>query len=81
MTTLQLDAQIQRDYATIKDDDSRVRRLAKYLRRLVKEKEDPTLMTKEEFFAKIDKSLRQAEEGKVTRISSKEELHRFLDSL
>jgi len=42
---------------------------------------DDTLMTKEAFYAKIDRSLKQAQEGKVTTVSSIEELNTFLDSL
>ena len=38
-------------------------------------------MSKEEFFAKIDQALKEAEQGKVTRIRSKEELSAFFDSL
>lgn len=41
------------------------------------EKEDDTLMTEEEFYAKIDLSIKQAEEGKVTRVK-KEDLKAFL---
>lgn len=42
---------------------------------------DDTLMTKEDFFAKIDHSLQQALEGKVTKIKSIEELNTFLGLL
>jgi len=43
--------------------------------------EDDTLMSEEEFFAKIDRGLQQAKEGKVIRIKSKEKLMSFLDSI
>jgi len=43
--------------------------------------EDDTLMSKEEFFAKIDRSLQEYEEGKFTRVKGKEELKKFLSSL
>ncbi|MDR2130157.1 MAG: type II toxin-antitoxin system Phd/YefM family antitoxin [Odoribacteraceae bacterium] len=49
--------------------------------RLVPVKEDDTLMSKEEFFAKIDRSLKEIEEGKCTRIRTNEELKAFFDSL
>ncbi|NLJ01276.1 MAG: prevent-host-death protein [Bacteroidales bacterium] len=49
--------------------------------RIVPVVEDDTLMSKEEFFAKIDRALKEAEQGKVTRISSEEELASFFDSL
>lgn len=42
---------------------------------------DDTLMSKEEFFAKVDRALEEAREGKVTRVRTKEELTAFLDSL
>ena len=35
----------------------------------------------QEFFAKVDKSLEQARQGRVHRIDSKEELDQFLNSL
>ena len=42
---------------------------------------DDTLMSKEEFFAKIDKSLGEAKQGKLTRVSGLKELNSFLESL
>ena len=58
-----------------------MKQLAQYLKKLVAKKADPTLMTEEEFFAKVDKSLEQARQGRVHRIESKEELSQFLNSL
>lgn len=49
--------------------------------RIIPVEEDDTLMSKEEFFAKIERALEEAEQGKVTRITSKEELSAFFDSL
>lgn len=49
--------------------------------KLVPITEDDTLMSKEDFFRKLDKSLQQAKDGKTTRVSSKEELKALLDSL
>ena len=41
----------------IADNESLMRRLTKFVNKLVKEKEsDPTLMSKEEFFARIDEA-------------------------
>ena len=57
MTTVELNAQIWRDMAEIADSEQLMKQLAKYLKKLVAKKADPTLMTKEEFFAKVDKSL------------------------
>lgn len=49
--------------------------------RIVPVMEDDTLMSKEDFFAKIDQSLLDIQEGRFTRVSGKEELKEFLDSL
>jgi hypothetical protein len=81
MTTLELNAQIWRDMAEIADSEPLMKQLAQYLKKLVAKKADPTLMTEEEFFAKVDKSLEQARQGRVHRIESKEELSQFLNSL
>ena len=84
MTAIQLNAlnaQIQENIGLLSDSETLMKRLAKYVSKLVKEKEDPTLMTKEKFYARVDKSLEQAKQGKVHRIESKEELNQFLNSL
>lgn len=49
--------------------------------KLVPLTEDDTLMSKEEFFNKLDLSLQQAKEGKTIRVSSAEEIKTLLDSL
>ena len=43
--------------------------------------QDPTLMTKEEFFAKVDRAKAQYERGEYKTIHSHEELEAFLNSL
>ncbi len=43
--------------------------------------EDDSLMTREEFFAKVDRSLQQAEEGKVISFPTNEELFSFLENI
>ena len=70
MTAIQLNAEILRNMSIIAEDETLLKRAAKYLRKLVSEKEDSTLFTKEEFFARIDKARKQP--GK--QFSSVEEL-------
>ena len=43
--------------------------------------EDDTLMTKEELYTKIDKGIKEIKDGKGYKVSTKEDLERFLDSL
>lgn len=49
--------------------------------KLVPLTEDDTLMTKEEFFAKIDQAIERVRAGQYTEVTNKEELTAFLDSL
>jgi hypothetical protein len=42
---------------------------------------DDTYMTKEEMFAKIDEGIAEYKAGKTKTLSSKEEVHNFLNSL
>ena len=84
MTAVQianLNAEIQRNLGTLAEDETMLKRVAKYLRKLVKEKEDPSLMSKEEFVQKMERSKKEALEGKVHSIKSKEQLSQFLNSL
>ncbi len=45
-----------RNMSIIAEDENLLRRAVKYLRKLVAEKEDATLFTKEEFFQRIDEA-------------------------
>ena len=76
-----MNAELFRAMGEIADDETMMAKVLKYVKKLAAKKADPTLMTKEEFFAKVDKSLEQARQGRVHRIESKEELGQFLNSL
>ena len=55
MTATQLNAEILRNMSIIAEDENLLKRAAKYLRKLVNERQcDPTEFSKEEFFARID---------------------------
>ena len=82
MTALQLNAEVLRNMSIIAEDENLLKRVAKYLRKLVAEKPaDPTEMTREEFFASLDRGEEEYRQGKTHRINSKAELTQFLDSL
>lgn len=81
MTTLELNAQIWRDLAEIADSEPLMKQLAKYLKKLVAQKSDPTLMTKEEFFARVDEAREEIRQGKGKRFSDPEEMNAWLNSL
>ena len=75
MTALQLNADIYQNLAILSQDESMLEKAAKSLRRLVnKMTEDPTCMTKEEYFAMLDR----AEKGPRHRMLPDEDLTAFL---
>ena len=81
MTALELNAQIWRDMAEIADSEPLMKQLAKYLKKLVAKKQDPTLMTKEEFFAKIERAEQQMERGEYSVLLPGEDLTSHLKRL
>ena len=69
MTTSQLTAEILQNLSVLAESEDMMTRVAKYLRKLVKEKEaDPTLMSKEEFFEKLDKAEEDYQKGNYTTL-------------
>ena len=82
MTALEMNAELLRNMSIIAEDEDLLKRAARYLRKLVAEKQaDDTELSKEEFFARVDEVREQVRQGKVHRIESKEELKNFLNSL
>ena len=82
MTAIQLNAEILRNLGALAEDESMLKRVAKYLRKLVAEKEaDPTLMSKEEFFARIDKAEQEIAEGKGKSFANRDDMNAWLNSL
>jgi uncharacterized short protein YbdD (DUF466 family) len=51
------------------------------LKKLAAKKEDPTLMTKEEFFKRVDEAREEIRQGKGRRFSNPEEMNAWLNSL
>lgn len=81
MTAIQMNAELLRNMSIIADDENLLKRAAKYLRKLVAEKEDPTLMTKEEFFDRVDKAEKEIAEGKGITFTNKDDMNAWLNSL
>ena len=81
MTAVQLNAEIYRAMGVIAEDETLLARAAKYLKKLAAKKEDPTLITKEEFFRRVDEAREEIRQGKGRRFSSPEEMNAWLNSL
>ena len=82
MTTAKLNAEIFQNLSILAESEDMMSRVAKYLRKLVKEKKaDPTLMSKEEFFKKLDKAEESIEQGKGKTFTHPSEMNAWLNSL
>ena len=79
MTAIQMNAQILRNMSIIAEDEHLLKRAAKYLRKLVAEKQaDPTLLTKEDFLARVDEAKDQIRRGEGVEMLPDESLDEFL---
>ena len=76
-----LNAEILHNLSIIADDADMLNRVAKYLRRLTKKREDDALMTREEFFRKLDEAEEDIAQGRGRTFSNIEDMNRWLNSL
>jgi hypothetical protein len=75
-------AEILRGLGAISDNEASLARVAKYVRRVVKEQEkDSTLMTEEEFFARVEKAEKQIADGKGITFANLDDMNQWLNSL
>jgi len=82
MTAIQMNAEMLRNMSIIAEDENLLKRAAKYMRKLVAEKQDAkALIPRDEFFASLERGEEEYRQGKTHRINSVEELHSFLNSL
>ena len=79
MSTTQLNAEFFRNMSIIAEDEALTKKLMKYLRKLVASKQkDSTQMTREEYFAKIERAEQQAARGEGMKMLPNEDLTSFL---
>lgn len=84
MTAVQQNAmntELWQSIGAIADNEALMRRLTRYAKRLAKEKKDPTLMTQEDFFARVDESKKEYENGQYTSFNNLEEMNAWLNAL
>lgn len=78
MTAIQLNAEVLRNLSVVAEDENMLKRVAKYLRKLVAEKENSTLMTKEAFYAKLERGEKAYEQGECHEMLPDEDLATYL---
>ena len=81
MTATQINAELFRTMGEIADDEGLMMKLLKYAKKLAAKKADPTLMTKEEFFAKVDQAEQQIARGEYSVMLPGEDLSTHLRRL
>ncbi len=70
------------DLSVVAQNEGLLKRAVKYIKRLAKEqKADPSLMTEEEFFAKLDRAEEQFQRGEGIRFTDREQMNAWLNSL
>lgn len=77
MTAVQyntMSMELWQDIGAIAGNENLMRRLARYAKKLAKEQNDPTLMTKEEYFAMLDEAEEQMKRGEYTVMLPGEDL-------
>ena len=79
MTAIQMNAELFRQLSIIAENESLSAKLMKYIKKLTAKKEDPTLMTKEEFFRRVDEAREQIRRGEGIRMLPNESLDEFLE--
>lgn len=79
MTTTEMSAEIFRNLGVLAENEDTLSRVAKYLRRLVKEQQaDSALMSKEDFYKGLDKAEEEYRQGKYTTLQPEESVEDML---
>lgn len=79
MTAIQLNAEVLRNLSVVAEDENLLKRVAKYLRKLVAEKQaDPTELSKEDYLAKLERGEKAYQQGECHEILPGEDLSTYL---
>ena len=75
-----MNTELWQSIGAIADNETLMKRLTRYAKKLAKEKED-TLLTRDEFFARLDKAEQDIADGKGTTFNNLEDMNSWLDAL
>lgn len=78
MTAIQLNAEIYEALSIIAKDESLLKKAAKSLKRLARQKTDDTCLSEKDFFNKIDEARLEIASGKCEKMFQGESLDDFL---
>ncbi|MBQ7237664.1 MAG: hypothetical protein IJS20_02620 [Bacteroidales bacterium] len=68
MTAIQINSELFLTLGKIARDEALMKKLLKYAKKLAATQEDDSLMTKEEFLAKLERGEEEYRQGKCTRL-------------
>ena len=80
-TSIPLDAEFLQNLGIVAQDEDLLAKAVKYIKKLAAKKPDPTLMSKEEFDAMLDKAERQIARGEGKTFTNVEDMNAWLNSL
>ena len=78
MTALQMNAQLFRQLSIIAEDKALSAKLMKYIKKLTAKKQDPTLVSKEEFMASLERGEEEYRQGQCVRLLPGESVSEML---
>jgi hypothetical protein len=79
---MQLNAELFGALQTISSDENLMRKAVRSLKRIAAQrKADPTEMTREEFFRKLDNAEKEIAEGKGITFTNRDDMNAWLNSL
>lgn len=79
---MRMDAEFYRNLGIVAEDEAMLEKVYKYVRRLARQlSDDPTRMTKEDYYAMLDRSKAQMSEGKVYRFDDRGKMLDWLNTL
>lgn len=81
MTTIELNAEINRNLAQLADDEPALKKVANYIKKLISKKEEQPLELTPELQAEIDQARKEFAEGKCITFNSVEELDAYFNKL
>ena len=82
MTALQMNPELLSNLNIIASDETMLNKVTKYVRKLVKQmSEDPTCMSKQEYFARLDEAEKQIAEGKGITFTNPVQMNSWLNAL
>ena len=79
MTALEVNSELFYTMGQLASDEGLMKKLLAYAKKLVAKKQDETLMTKDEFFAKLDRAEQQIARGEGMEMLPNEDLTAFLN--